>query len=283
MWDALDFPFFQRALAAGLLASVAGGIIGTYVTVRRMVSVSGGLSHAAFGGVGLGYFFGFNPMMGALGFGLLSGLGVGLAYRRLGSGLDTLIAMVWAVGMALGMIFIAMTPGYAPDLTSYLFGSLVLVSKDYLYLIAGVDVVILVAVALLFDHFRAIAFDEEFAQVVGEPVEGLFLTLMALIALAVVSLIRVVGVILVIALLSLPAAIAQQWSVDLKKMMVLAVLVSALCTTAGLFLSFWLSSAWGLDVPTGPLIVLLAASLYGLSSLSRLSSALGAEKSEGAN
>ena len=280
MWDALDFPFFQRALAAGLLASVAGGIIGTYVMVRRMVSISGGLSHAAFGGVGLGYFFGFNPMMGALGFGLLSGLGVGLAYRRLGSGLDTLIAMVWAVGMALGMIFIAMTPGYAPDLTSYLFGSLVLVSKDYLYLIAGVDVVILVAVALLFDHFRAIAFDEEFAQVVGEPVEGLFLTLMALIALAVVSLIRVVGVILVIALLSLPAAIAQQWSMDLKKIMVLAVLVSALCTTAGLFLSFWLSNAWGLDVPTGPLIVLLAASLYGLSSFS---SALRAGKSEGAN
>ena len=280
MWDALDFPFFQRALAAGLLASVAGGIIGTYVMVRRMVSVSGGLSHAAFGGVGLGYFFGFNPMMGALGFGLLSGLGVGLAYRRLGSGLDTLIAMVWAVGMALGMIFIAMTPGYAPDLTSYLFGSLVLVSKDYLYLIAGVDVVILVAVALLFDHFRAIAFDEEFAQVVGEPVEGLFLTLMALIALAVVSLIRIVGVILVIALLSLPAAIAQQWSVDLKKMMVLAVLVSALCTTAGLFLSFWLSNAWGLDAPTGPLIVLLAASLYGLSSFS---STLRAGKSEGVN
>ncbi len=280
MWDALDFPFFQRALAAGLLASVAGGIIGTYVMVRRMVSISGGLSHAAFGGVGLGYFFGFNPMMGALGFGLLSGLGVGFAYRRLGSGLDTLIAMVWAVGMALGMVFIAMTPGYAPDLTSYLFGSLVLVSKEYLYLIAGVDVVILLAVALLFDRLRAIAFDEEFAQVVGEPVEGLFLTLMALIALTVVSLIRVVGVILVIALLSLPAAIAQQWSVDLKKMMVLAVLVSGLCTTAGLFLSFWLSNAWGVDAPTGPLIVLLAATLYGLSSLS---GAVRAGKSEAAN
>ena len=280
MWDALEFPFFQRALAAGLLVSVAGGIIGTYVMVRRMVSISGGLSHAAFGGVGLGYFFGFNPMMGALGFGLLSGLGVGIAYRRFGSGLDTLIAMVWAVGMALGMVFIAMTPGYAPDLTSYLFGSLVLVSREYLYLIAGVDVVILLAVALLSDRFRAIAFDEEFAQVVGEPVEGLFLTLMALIALAVVSLIRVVGVILVIALLSLPAAIAQQWSVDLKKMMVLAVLVSGFCTTAGLFLSFWLSNAWGLDVPTGPLIVLLAASLYGVSSLT---SAVRAGKSEVAN
>lgn len=264
--DALDFPFFQRALVAGLLASVAGGVIGTYVMVRRIVSVSGGISHAAFGGVGLGYFLGFSPVMGALGFGLLSGIGVGLAYRRFGSGLDTLIAMVWAVGMALGMLLIAMTPGYAPDLTSYLFGSLVLVSRDYILLIAGVDLVILVTVAVLFDHLRAIAFDEEFAQVVGEPVAGLFLTLMGLTALTVVSLMRVVGVILVIALLSLPAAIAQQWSEDLRNMMLVAVLVSALCTTGGLFLSFWLSVAWGLDAPSGPLIVLLAASLYGLSS-----------------
>jgi len=264
--DALDFPFFQRALVAGLLASVAGGVIGTYVMVRRIVSVSGGISHAAFGGVGLGYFLGFSPVMGALGFGLLSGIGVGLAYRRFGSGLDTLIAMVWAVGMALGMLLIAMTPGYAPDLTSYLFGSLVLVSRDYILLIAGVDLVILVTVAVLFDHLRAIAFDEEFAQVVGEPVAGLFLTLMGLTALTVVSLMRVVGVILVIALLSLPAAIAQQWSEDLRNMMLVAVLVSAFCTTGGLFLSFWLSVAWGLDAPSGPLIVLLAASLYGLSS-----------------
>ena len=268
--DALDFPFFQRALVAGLLASVAGGVIGTFVMVRRMVSVAGGLSHAAFGGVGLGYFLGFSPMSGALGFGLLSGLGVGLAYRRLGSALDTLIAMVWAVGMALGMLFIALTPGYAPELTSYLFGSLVLVSIDYIFLIAGEDLVVLVTVAVLFDHLRATAFDEEFAEVAGEPVEGLFLILMGLTALTVVSLIRVVGVILVIALLSLPAAIAQQWSQDLKRMMVLAVLVSAFCTTCGLFLSFWLSAAWGLDAPAGPLIVLLAASLYGLSNAFRI-------------
>ena len=268
--DALDFPFFQRALVAGLLASVAGGVIGTFVMVRRMVSVAGGLSHAAFGGVGLGYFLGFSPMSGALGFGLLSGLGVGLAYRRLGSALDTLIAMVWAVGMALGMLFIALTPGYAPELTSYLFGSLVLVSRDYIFLIAGVDLVVLVTVAVLFDHLRGAAFDEEFAEVAGEPVDGLFLILMGLTALTVVSLIRVVGVILVIALLSLPAAIAQQWSQDLKRMMVLAVLVSAFCTTCGLFLSFWLSAAWGLDAPAGPLIVLMAASLYGLSNAFRI-------------
>ncbi|HEX9723524.1 MAG TPA: metal ABC transporter permease [Vicinamibacteria bacterium] len=264
--DALDFPFFQRALVAGLLASVAGGVVGTFVMVRRMVSVAGGLTHAAFGGVGLGYLLGFSPMAGALGFGLASGMGLGLAYRRLSSGLDTLIAMVWAVGMALGMLFIALTPGYAPDLTSYLFGSLVLVSRDYIVLIAAVDFVVLVTVAVLFDHLRAIAFDEEFAEVVAEPVEGLFLLFMGLTSLTVVSLIRVVGVILVIALLSLPAAIAQHWSQNLKRMMFLAVLISAICTTSGLFLSFWISDHYGLDAPAGPLIVLLAASLYGVSN-----------------
>jgi zinc transport system permease protein len=251
---------------AGVLASVAGGIIGTYVMVRRMVSISGGLSHAAFGGVGLGYFLGFNPILGALGFGLLAGVGVGLAYRRLSSGLDTLIAIVWAVGMALGMIFIAMTPGYAPDLTSYLFGSLLLVPRDYLYLVAVLDLVIVVVVVLLFGDLRAVAFDEEFAQVVGEPVEPLFLTLLGLTALAVVTLIQVVGVILVIALLSLPAAIARQWSDSLQQMMVLATFVGAFCITAGLFLSYWLSDAFGLEAPTGPLIILLAASAYGLSA-----------------
>lgn len=214
----------------------------------------------------MGYFLGFSPMAGALGFGLVSGMGLGLAYRRLGSGLDTLIAMVWAVGMALGMLFIALTPGYAPDLTSYLFGSLVLVSRHYIVLIAAVDFVVLVTVAVLFDPLRAIAFDEEFAEVVGEPVEGLFLLFMGLTSLTVVSMIRVVGVILVIALLSLPAAIAQQWSQDLKRMMFLAVLVSAFCTTSGLFLSFWISDHYGLDAPAGPLIVLLATSLYGVSS-----------------
>ena len=263
--EALDFPFFQRALVAGLLASVAGGVIGTLVMVRRMVSVAGGLSHAAFGGVGLGYFLGFSPMAGAFGFGMASGMGLGVAYRRFGSGMDTLIAMVWAVGMALGMLFIALTPGYAPDLTSYLFGSLVLVSSGYVVLIAVLDVVVLLTVGILFVHFRAIAFDEEFAEVIAEPVEGLFLLFMGLTSLTVVTLIRVVGVILVIALLSLPAAIAQHWSQDLKRMMVLAVVVSASCTTCGLFLSFWISDHYGLDAPAGPLIVLLAASMYGVS------------------
>lgn len=266
MLEALQLPFFQRALAAGALASVAAGIIGSFVLVKRMVSVAGGLSHAAFGGVGLGYLLGFNPLAGALGFGLLSGVGVGMAQRRLRTGLDTIISMVWSVGMALGMLFVALSPGYAPDLTSYLFGSLLFVPRELVYLMGGADAIILVVTVFLFKDLRAVAFDEEFAEVVGEPVERLFLTLMALVSLAVVVLIRVVGVILVIALLSLPAAIARQWSEDLKKMMVLATMVAVGCTTSGLFASYWLSESFGVSAPTGPVIVLVATGLYLLSS-----------------
>jgi zinc transport system permease protein len=269
MLEALELPFFQRVLVAGLLASVACGLLGTYVVSKGMASIAGGLSHAAFGGVGLGYLLGFSPMVGAAGFGVLAGLAVGLAYRRLHSGLDTLIAMVWAAGMALGIVFVALAPGYAPDLMSYLFGSLLFVSWDYVALVAALDVVIGLAVLVLYKEFQAVAFDEEFAEVSGVPVERLLLVLMGLIALAVVTLIRVVGVILVIALLTAPAAVARHWSQTLGRMMAVAAGVAATCTTAGLFLSYGLSDAFALSVPPGPLIILLAVAGYGVSDALR--------------
>ncbi|MDH3214111.1 MAG: metal ABC transporter permease [Myxococcales bacterium] len=269
MLEALELPFFQRVLIAGLLASVACGILGTYVVSKGMASISGGLSHAAFGGVGLGYLLGFPPMLGAAGFGVLAGLVVGLAYRRLHSGLDALIAMVWAVGMALGIVFVALAPGYAPDLMSYLFGSLLFVSWDYVALVCALDVVIAVAVLLLYKELQAVSFDEEFAEVAGVPVERLLLVLLALIAFAVVTLIRVVGVILVIALLTAPAAIARHWSTTLARMMGVATCVAAGCTTAGLFLSYGISGAFALSVPPGPLIILLAVAGYGISAALR--------------
>lgn len=267
MLEALNFPFFQRALAAGLLASVASGVLGTYVVVKRIASISGGLSHAAFGGVGLGYLLGFDPMLGAVGFGLVASIGVGLAYRRLRSGLDTLIAMVWAIGMALGVLFVALSPGYAPDLLSYLFGSLLFVPREYVVLVGVLDLVILLVVVSLFKELQAVVFDEEFSQVRGLPVELIFLTLLALTSLAVVTLIRVVGVILVIALLTLPAAIARQWSENLRGMMILATLIGAVCTTVGLLLSYELSDSFSISAPTGPLIIVLAAAGYGVSSV----------------
>ena len=145
---------------------------------------------------------------------LLAGFGLGFAYRRLRSGLDTLIAMVWTFGMALGILFVSLTPGYAPDLMSYLFGSILFVPAEYLYLVLALDIVILYTVTVLFKELRAVAFDEEFAEVMNIPVEPIFQTLLVLASLAVVTLIRVVGVILGIALFTIPPAIARQCSID---------------------------------------------------------------------
>jgi zinc transport system permease protein len=269
MLDALQYPFFQRALAAGLLASLACGVIGALVVVRRIATISGGLSHSAFGGIGLGYLLGFDPMIGATGFGVLSAIGIGVAYRRLRHGFDTLIAIVWSVGMAIGILLIAMTPGYAPDLTTYLFGSIVLVPSTYLWIAGSLDLVILVSVIVLFKGLRAVVFDEEFASVSGLPVEALFLLLLSLTGLAVVTLIRVVGVILVIALLTIPASIARQWSHSLGRMMVYGTVIGAGCTVSGLFLSYWLADGVGVNAPAGPLIILIATAGYALSILAR--------------
>jgi len=264
--EALSYPFFQRALIAGLLASVACGVIGSLVVVRRIATISGGLAHASFGGVGLGYLLGFDPMLGALGFGLLSAFGIGVAERHLRGGMETLIAMVWSIGMALGITFVALSPGYAPDLMTYLFGNVLFVPSAYLLRVAVLDLIILLIVMARFAELRAISFDEEFSAVVGVPVRFLFFLLLGLIALAVVTLIRVVGVILVIALLTIPAAIARQWTDGLRSMMVAATLISAASIVAGLFLSFGASVAYDVDLPTGPLVILLCALLYCASA-----------------
>ncbi|MEW6742668.1 MAG: metal ABC transporter permease [Planctomycetota bacterium] len=264
MLEALQFSFFQKTLVVGVLVSIACGIIGTYVVVKRIASISGGLSHAAFGGVGLGYWLGFDPLVGATLFSLLAGAGVGIAYRRLRSGLDTLIAMVWSVGMALGILFVSLKEGYAPELMSFLFGSLLFVPTDYIALVVLLDLAIVTVVTLLYKEFRAVCFDEEFAQIRRVPVEVVFLILLALISLVVVTLIRVVGVILVIALLTIPAATARQWSESLVRMMVLASALGAFCTVSGLFIASYLS------VPTGPAIILVGTVAYGASSALRL-------------
>lgn len=264
--DALSYPFFQRALIAGLLAALACGIVGSFVVVRGMASLSGGLAHAAFGGVGLGYLVGFDPILGALAFGLASALGVGVAERRLGQGIDTLVAMVWAIGMAVGIILISLAPGPAPDLRGYLFGNILFVPADFLWFIAGLDLVIAVAVVTLFRRLEAVAFDEEFAWVIGMPVALLSLLLLSLVALTVVILIRVVGVILVIALLTMPAATARHWTDSLAPMIGLATLMGAAAIVAGLFLTWALAVRIGIDVPTGPAIILLAALAYGVSA-----------------
>ena len=264
--EALASPFFQRALVGGLLAALASGVVGTYVVVKEASAVSGGMAHAAFGGLGLGYLLGFSPMAGAAGFALLSGLVVGLAHRRLRQGLDTLVMMMWSVGMAVGILCVAAVPGYAPDLTSYLFGNLLFVTPRYLWIAAGLDAVVLAAVALFGRQLRAVAFDEEFSEIVGVPVDAVILLLLGLASLVVVLLIRVVGVLLAVALLTIPAALARHWSATLGRMMVLASAAGALFVATGLFGAYGLSTGFGLDLPSGPLIVLAAGAGFAVSA-----------------
>lgn len=260
MIEALQYEFMRNALLAGLLAAVACGIIGAYVVVKRMVFISGGISHCSFGGIGLGYFLGINPIVGALLFTIVSALGMGLVTKRTRLPEDTAIGVLWAMGMALGIIFIGLAPGYAPDLFSYLFGNILTVPSSDLIVMLVLDVIIISVVFSLYKEFLTISFDEEFGTAAGIPTERLYLILLCLIALTVVVLIRVVGIILVIALLTIPAAMARQFTHSLKKMMLLSIFLGIVFALGGLWLSY------ELDLASGATIVLLAGALF-LASL----------------
>ncbi|MBP1928104.1 zinc transport system permease protein [Methanolinea mesophila] len=256
MFEILGYEFFRNALLAGLLASIACGIIGSYVVVKRMVALSGGISHAAFGGIGLGYYLGFDPILGAVGFALAVSTGIGILREKAVQNLDTLIGAVWAAGMALGILFISLTPGYAPDLFSYLFGNILLVPQGDLLLMGVLAMVIIGAVIIVYSPLLAVTFDEEYARVMNLPVTALMLLLLCLTALTVVMLIRVVGIILVIALLTLPAAIAREYAGEMKRMMVIAVAGGMIFTFSGIWLSYLF------DIPSGATIILVSVAVY---------------------
>lgn len=251
----------QRALVAGILAAVACGIIGTYVVVKRMVFISGGISHASFGGIGLGYYLTqyiswMTPVYGALIFTLFSALGMGTFIRKTRLSEDTTIGIMWAVGMALGIIFIGLTPGYTPDLFSYLFGSILTVTTSDLIMMAILDVIIIAIVLSLYKELLAISFDQEFGTALGLPTQRLYLILLCLIALTVVLLIRVVGTVLIIALLTIPAATARQHTHNLKNMMLLSIVFGIIAVLGGLWLSY------ELDLASGATIILFSGAIF---------------------
>ncbi len=216
MLDALQFDFMQNALIAGVLVSIACGIIGTFVVVNRIVFISGGIAHAAYGGIGLGYFFRFNPIWGAIAFGLISALGMGWVEQQTKQRGDTLIGVMWAIGMAIGIILIDLTQGYKAGLESYLFGSILAVPRPDLWVMLGIDCLIIALVTLLYKEWLAISFDPIFATTRNLPVRSLYLVLVGLVALTVVMVMQIVGLIMVIALLTVPAAIAGQWQKKLQ-------------------------------------------------------------------
>ncbi len=256
--SALQYDFMRNALAAGLLVSIACGIIGTYVVVKRIVFVSGGIAHAAYGGIGMSYFFGWNPIAGAIIFSLVSAFGMGWVQRRTKERADSIIGVMWALGMAIGIIFLDRTPGYKADLMSYLFGSILAVPSADLWLMLILDLVIILLVGLFFKELLGVAFDEQFAVISNVPVDWIYMILMTMIGFSVVMLMRVVGLIMVIALLTIPASISAMFFGDLKKIMVSASLLGMIFTTIGLFLSFFL------NLTSGASIILVAGVAYTL-------------------
>ncbi len=252
MWEALQYDFMRNALLAGLLVSISCGIIGTLVVVNRIVFISGGVAHAAFGGVGLGFFFGFSPFLGAAIFASGASFIMGAVSLKNKDRADTVIGVLWAIGMALGIILIDLTPGYHIDLMSYLFGSILAVPSTDLWLMLPLDAFILLVVLLFYKEFVALSYDEEFAFVMGIPVKTLYLLLLGMTALSIVMIIRVVGLILVIALLTIPPYIAEKYTRSLGRMMILSSGLSICFTILGLWLSYTF------DITSGATIILIA-------------------------
>lgn len=226
--------------------------------MRRIVSLSGSVSHSAFGGIGLGYYLGVNPLHGALVFSLGSALGIGAVSKYAKEREDTVIGMFWAAGMAIGILAIGLTPGYAPDLFGYLFGSIISVPASDLLLILALDIFVVGTVLLLYKEMMAVAFDEEYATVSGLPVRFLYYLTLIMVAMTIVALIRIVGMILAIALLTVPAAISGKLTHDMRKMMIFSIVLSVALITTGLWLSFIL------DIESGATIILISALAYAV-------------------
>ncbi len=255
------YGFLQKALLAALLASLSCGIIGTYVVVKRIGYMAGGIAHTILGGMGISYFLGRDPLLGAMAAAVLSAIIIGGVSLRWKEQEDVIIGALWAVGMAVGVLFISRTPGYALDLMSYLFGNVLMVTRLDLIVTAVLDAAVVTLVVLFRKQFLAVCFDEEFARVRGVNVSGFYLLLLCMVAVTVVSLVQVVGLILVIALFTLPAATVRQFIRSIAGMMVAACMLGAVLSIIGLGVSF------ETNLPSGATIILLAGSVYFLSLL----------------
>ncbi|NOR75983.1 MAG: iron chelate uptake ABC transporter family permease subunit [Draconibacterium sp.] len=259
--ELFQYNFFLKAILAAVFASISCGIIGSYIVSRRIVFISGGITHASFGGIGLAFFLGFNPLLGAALFAIFSALGIQFFTKVAEIREDSSIAIWWSMGMALGIIFVFLTPGYTPNLMSYLFGNILTVTSTELWWMAILNIVIIAFFALFFNKILYIAFDEEFARASGLPVALFNYLIMILIALTVVLNIRVVGIILILSLLTIPQATANLYTNDFKKLLILSTLFALFGTLTGLFISYFL------DIPSGAAIIFTLVTTFGLLRL----------------
>jgi zinc transport system permease protein len=260
--------FLRNALLAGLLASVACGVVGTWVVTRRITVIAGSIAHAVLGGMGAAYYLRvvkhwewLSPLHGAVVAALLAALAIGWMKARGDEREDTVISALWSIGIAVGVLFLFLTPGYKSDLMSYLFGNIVMVDAGALRLLMILDAIVLLTAAACYNPLLAVCFDEEFARLRGVNVQFFYTLLLCLTALTIVTLIYVVGVVMVIALITLPVSVAGRFSRKIWQMMLLSALLCGLFTTAGLAISYQP------DLPVGATTILLTAAVYAVVSL----------------
>ena len=258
------YQFVLHALIAAVLASISCGIVGTYIVARRKVFISGGITHASFGGIGIGYYLGINPVLGAAVFSILSALGIEYISKKTDIREDSAIGILWSLGMAVGIIFIFITPGYAPNLMMFLFGSILTVTWLDIWLMAALCLVIVFFFVLFYRLILYISFDEDYARAHRAPVNLINYLLMSLIALTIVLHIRVVGIILVISFLTIPQSTANLYSKDFRTIIFLSVVFGLLGSIAGLVLSY------SLDIPSGASIIFAFVLIFVLAKILRI-------------
>lgn len=260
MFDIIfKYQFIQNAIFASLLASIVCGIIGVIIVEKKLIMMSGGIAHTAYGGVGMGYWLGFSPMIGAIIFSILAALGIGVVKKKSTKNQDVFIALMWSLGMSLGVLFLSFMDSYPPNLTTYLFGSILSVTREDVWMMLILTILIIFVFIMMFNDFKMMLFDEEFAKVIGFKTTFLSNLLLLLVALSIVILIKVVGIILVIALLSVPAGTASLFSKKFSKRIFISILLGASYCLFGLFLSYIL------DIASGASIIILATIIYFLS------------------
>ena len=263
MLEILQYRFFVHAVVAAFLASVSCGIVGTYIVSKRIVFISGGISHASFGGVGMGYYLGMNPVLGAALFAVVSAVGFDVLSRKSDVRQDSLIGILWSLGMAVGILFVFLSPGYAPDLMGYLFGSILTVSRFDIGMMMAITFLIVMIFILMFKEILFIAFDEEYGRTQGIPVGFINTILIALVALTIVVNIRVMGIILVISLMTIPQVTANLFSKHFKHIIFYSIGFGLLSSLTGLFLSY------ALNIPSGASIIFCSVIVFSVLKIIR--------------
>jgi len=259
IFELFQYNFFTNALMAALLASITCGIAGTYIVTRRMVFISGGITHASFGGIGIAYFLGLNPVLGAAVFSILSAMGIEFVSSRSNVREDSAIGILWSLGMALGIIFIFLTPGYAPNLMSYLFGSILTVGTTDLWLMAALALFLALFFIGFYHMILFIAFDEEYARAHKAPVQLFKYLLISLVAITIVLNIRVVGIILVISFLTIPQSTANLFTNNFRSIIFLSILIGIIGSVTGLMISYY----W--NIPSGATIIFTFVLIFGIA------------------